>query len=419
MANAHVALITDLEPRSSHNLGSIGFDMYSDGVRRQAIDASARLGEPVATGKVQLAQDARQPDEPAFLLYMPVFQTGNGKRTLIGFVYNPLRGREFLNSAASSLGKRDVQVSLFDSTADPANLLAKRQLEGPGSRAIDRKIRFGQRDWVLRVSHKQPQSLSQLSLISLVLGLVLALLVTVIAWTVTRTAEEDSQLFEWLQQQASIRDTLIRELNHRVKNTLANVLSIIALTHQRSVGLDEFTDSITGRIRALSATHDLLSQNDWSDALVADVIGSELAPYYQPGEDGSAVEMNGPDLTLAPNDALSLGMAIHELATNAAKYGALSMLGGKVKLEWHPVTDKILEVNWRETGGPPVKMPTKNGFGRDLIEKIVAHQLQSKVDLRFEPDGVICTLRVPLRKPSEFSLRSRQPATASGEPSGQ
>ena len=137
---------------------------------------------------------------------------------------------------------------------------------------------------------------------------------------VDRGTEDEISLRNF-QEQASIRNSLTRELNHRVKNTLANVLSIIALTRRRSTSLDDFADGLDGRIRALSATHDLLTQSDWGATLVRAVVQAELRPYAHDAD--HAVEMQGPDVQLAPNDALSLGLAMHELATNASKYGAL------------------------------------------------------------------------------------------------
>jgi len=225
---------------------------------------------------------------------------------------------------------------------------------------------------------------------------------------VTRRASEDRMVLEWLSSQSAIRTSLTRELNHRVKNTLANVLSIIALTRRRAESLDDFADSLIGRVRALSATHDLLSQTDWSNAPISKVIYSELAPYMQDGE--KHVEITGPEVSLAPNDALSLGLAVHELATNAAKYGALSTTEGRVSIEWTLLSPEVVEVRWREMGGPPVRAPEKRGFGRDLIEKIVAQELKAEVELEFRPEGVECRLRVPVRQLSNFAIRAKRPA---------
>jgi two-component sensor histidine kinase len=229
----------------------------------------------------------------------------------------------------------------------------------------------------------------------------------VVARLLTQQAIEDQASLDWLAEQNSIRDTLTRELNHRVKNTLANVLSIVSLTRRRATNLDDFAEGLDGRIRALSATHDLLTQSEWGTTPIEAVINAELAPYAR---SEGALTTAGPDVELAPNDALSLGLAIHELATNAAKYGALSAAGGTVRVTWALDRDDLASVRWVESGGPPVPATRPRGFGTDLIEKIVAHELRHPVDLRFNKEGVLCTLYVPVRQPSEFELRARRRA---------
>ena len=186
----------------------------------------------------------------------------------------------------------------------------------------------------------------------------------------TRQAQEDEISLRKFQEQASIRNSLTRELNHRVKNTLANVLSIIALTRRRSTNLDDFADGLDGRIRALSAPHDLLTQSDWGATPIRAVVQAELRPYAHDAD--HAVEMQGPDVQLAPNDALSLGLAMHELATNASKYGALSRPGGQVTVHWKLESETLVRIEWLERGGPEVKVERGRGFGMDLIERIVA-----------------------------------------------
>jgi two-component sensor histidine kinase len=230
----------------------------------------------------------------------------------------------------------------------------------------------------------------------------------------TQQAIEDEASLKWFEEQASIRNSLTRELNHRVKNTLANVLSIIALTRRRASKLDEFADGLDGRIRALSATHDLLTKSDWGTTPVRAVIEAELLPYAQASD--HEVDLEGPEVELAPNDALSLGLATHELATNAAKYGALSKPGGKVAVHWKLVTANQLRIEWQESGGPPVAQRRGRGFGTDLIQRIVAQELKSPVELDFNPDGVRCVLTVPVRQPTEFAMRAGRGSTPAGPP---
>ena len=159
-------------------------------------------------------------------------------------------------------------------------------------------------------------------------------------------------------------------------------------------------------LRALSATHDLLMQREWRDAPVADIVRSELAPYMQ--DDDHHVSMHGPDVEVAPNDALSLGLALHELATNAAKYGSLSEPAGEVEISWWVEPGRHVTVDWREFGGPAVSEPGRRGFGMDLIERIVANELRQEVKVEFKPGGVECRILIPLRDRTAFAIRAEQ-----------
>lgn len=395
--------IVYLQPMTRDNRRAIGYDMYSDEVRRAAMDEAAHLGRPIVSGKVHLVQDRKESGAAGFLIYMPVFRGQGARRSLMGYVYSPFRAADFLDSAAELYTSEGVEVAIYDETMDENQLLALRKIPGEVGNAQGRRIDLGGRDWILRVTSKSQVTLSTLSRVTLFFGAIASLLVMAIGRLITKRAVEDRQVLEWLSRQSAIRDSLTRELNHRVKNTLANVLSIAALTRRRSTDIDDFTESLTARIKALSATHDLLSQTDWTNAPLGEVIRSELAPYMEGAE--THVDLSGPDIALAPNDAMSLGLAIHELATNAAKYGALSTHAGRIFVTWKELSQGTAEVHWREEGGPTVTEPTKRGFGRDLIEKIVAHELRSKVDLSFNPEGVECRFQVPVRTVGEFTLR--------------
>lgn len=398
------APVVYIDPPNAVNRNAIGFDMYSESARRTAMDAAARLGQPVASGLVQLAQDRGVPGKPGFIIYTPVFRGAGPARRIAGYVYSPFRAAEFLDSAAELYSNRGVEIAIYDEVRDPEHLLALRRVEGDNGMTIRRSIAVAQRRWIVEASLPAPGILSPLARAVLVFGAILSVFVLVLARMFTKRAAEDRVVLEWLTRQSSIRTSLTRELNHRVKNTLANVLSIVALTRRRSHDIDDFAESLIGRVRALSATHDILSQTDWSAAPIGEVIRSELAPYMEGDE--AHVEMTGPDISLAANEALSLGLAIHELATNAAKYGALSAEGGKVVIAWRMLSPQTAEVHWREEGGPPVRQPEGRGFGRDLIEKIVAAELKSDVDLKFPSEGVECRLLVPVRRLADFALRS-------------
>jgi len=271
-------------------------------------------------------------------------------------------------------------------------------------RTVAVPVMLVRRPMVLVVDAGERGALSNLSVAVLVFGTVLATLMMLMARMIAHQAAEDRASLGWLREQTSIRASLTRELNHRVKNTLANVLSIIALTRHRAASLDDFADTLTGRIRALSATHDLLTNSDWGPTGISALIAAELAPYAQGQE--SAVDLDGPSVDLAPNDALLLGLAIHELATNASKYGALSVVGGRVMVHWQRIEPDLARVQWQEVGGPPVSQERRRGFGTELLERIVAHELGHAIEMDFAPTGLACVLMVPVRVPAAFQIRA-------------
>ena len=399
------APVVYLLPETPANRMSVGFDMYSEPVRRDAMQRAIISGSAATSAPIELIQDRGRPDREGFTIYMPVATSPGGDK-IKGFVYTPLRADEFLGSATELLKDKDVEIALYDQVKVHENLLAKRSLPGRTGLSTEMPIEVADRRWILQVSNKLPGSLTPLSRLTLFFGAIAALLVLAIGQLITSRAIEDRKVLERLSSEAAIRNSLVRELNHRVKNTLANVLSIAALTRRRSTDIDDFNESLIARIRALSATHDILSQSEWTNAPLREVVRSELAPYME--GDGSRVDLSGPEILLAPNDAMSLGLAIHELATNAAKYGAFSREEGKTFVTWEWISPDRIELRWRETGGPPVVEPTQNGFGRDLIEKIVSHELGTDVQLEFKPEGVECTLHVPVRPTREFALRAQR-----------
>jgi PAS domain S-box-containing protein len=195
------------------------------------------------------------------------------------------------------------------------------------------------------------------------------------------------------------RKLLLDELNHRVKNSLATVQSIAMHTLGSAESPAAFNREFNERLMALSEAHDLLTRGDWLGANLQDVIVQELAPYH--GSDGSRIALRGADVRLDPRETLALGMVLHELATNAAKYGALSADAGLVDVMWERRQDEDganLRLIWTESGGPPVAQPRRRGFGSRLIERGLSHELGATANLSFDPGGVTCVIDVPLRQ---------------------
>jgi PAS domain S-box-containing protein len=179
---------------------------------------------------------------------------------------------------------------------------------------------------------------------------------------------------------------LLDELNHRVKNTLATVQSIAAGTAREAESIEAFRKSFNGRLVALSHAHDLLTRTSWDSAELGDIVRQTLAPYL--GRPGVVLE-EGPPVRLSPNAVVAVHMGLHEMATNAAKYGALAFETGRLELSWRIVPDDPPAVvfDWRESGVPNLRSPEREGFGTRLI-KAVGRELNARVEPRLQPDGL-------------------------------
>lgn len=184
---------------------------------------------------------------------------------------------------------------------------------------------------------------------------------------------------------------LLDELNHRVKNTLATVQSIASQTLRSAPDLASARSAFEARILALSKAHDILSARHWSDAELPAIIRQELAAF---GE--ARIAIDGPPVMLNPKAAIAIAMVVHELSTNAAKYGALSGPDGRVAIDWRLHEAGMLEFRWRETGGPAVTPPTHRGFGSRMVERVVCSELDGEWSCDYDPAGFSCVFRLPL-----------------------
>jgi two-component sensor histidine kinase/DNA-binding response OmpR family regulator len=198
------------------------------------------------------------------------------------------------------------------------------------------------------------------------------------------------------RKEAEERQALLaREVDHRAKNAMAIVQSIVRLTKANSIS--EYGAVIEGRLKALSRAHALLSESRWQGAEFAKLVDEELAPFRSANTD--RIRAAGPKVLLNPTTAQTLALALHELATNAAKYGALSQASGNLELKWDIEPDSIV-VDWRERGGPPVREPRSTGFGTRIITGSIERQLGGKATFDWHPDGLSCALRVPHYQPA-------------------
>jgi two-component sensor histidine kinase len=184
------------------------------------------------------------------------------------------------------------------------------------------------------------------------------------------------------------KQMLMAELEHRVKNALAVAQSLVVHTRASSETIDEFAEAFGGRLRAMGNAQDLLVRGNWRGAELAELVSATVGPYLPQPE---ALALCGPPVQLTPSLASSLAMILHELATNAAKYGAWSREGGCVEASWS-LSGRDLSFTWREAGGPPVAKPRRRGFGARMIEHNASYELGGSAKLDFRPDGLACVI---------------------------
>lgn len=392
-----------LEP---HDLGServIGYDMLSDPSRKAAMNRARDSGLISATGNVALVQEASSGNQAGVLLYAPVYRGADTpaseqarRAAVMGFVYTPLRIGDFVDGlTAGSLGevRRLMRVQLFDSTQDGhAEIMFDSSPGGNGSGGhFHAASTFDQngRQWMFRFASLpqfEERMKSDRARGGLAIGLALSLFVGALAASLAvrhiDMADANSQMA-----------LLTKELSHRVKNTLAIVQSIANRSLSDDRPISEGREVFTKRLHALARAHTFLLNSGWSGADLGELVISELAPF------GARAIIHGPDVKLQPQIAQTFALIVHELATNAIKYGSLSGDEGVVIVAWTLVRrDGIptLVFTWRETGGPPARVPARRGFGHTLLHQPLGAGSAMKPQVEFAASGFSYRIEAPL-----------------------
>ena len=409
-----------LEPEDARNQAALGFDMYSDPTRRAAMARARDSGRPAMSGKVELVQEIDAHKQAGFLIYVPVYEGGAipptpeaRRAALQGFVYAPFRAGDLLQAIFETISDKPYRYAIYHGDPEPENLLYRSPggaaEAGYGLRAV-RQIELAGERWttIYRAGPGFAASAArQLTWAFLIAGAIATLLLAAATWwqgQARLAAEREVAARKKIEARQKL---LMDELNHRVKNTLATVQSIASQSLRQAGDVESIRRNFEARLIALAQAHNLLTRDNWRGASLSELIETEFSPYLE--EATGRLEADGPPVWLAPNTAVALGMAIHELTTNAVKYGALSTRDGRVLLHWalsevDPDTDQ-LSILWREEGGPRVTPPTRRGFGSRLIVGGLAHQLDGEVRMDFPPEGVRCEIvfRTP-RSPSASML---------------
>lgn len=194
------------------------------------------------------------------------------------------------------------------------------------------------------------------------------------------------------------KELLVRELSHRVKNTMAMVMSLVRRTARNSATVDDYSRNLLGRLRAMADAHALLFETNWHRAELSEIVRRTLAPHLHGRGQRFRIE-EGPSVQVDPKAALALSMVINELTTNAVKYGALSHEQGYIEISWSyraRTEDHLLTLHWQEVDGPAVVLPDAEGFGTTLIQRSIQYELGGEVHLDYVPTGLVCDISFPV-----------------------
>jgi two-component sensor histidine kinase/CHASE1-domain containing sensor protein len=396
-----IIAVDRIEPMDWRNQRALGFNLYSETTRKGALDRAITTGEPVISGKLTLVQETTEESaeevQVGVLMVLPLYREGapadtpaERRAAVTGFVTSPFRMRDLVQGILSRWHRGAEQLArleIYDGDArDRDNLL----YESPtGATALARyaaatSIPLYERQWLIRATSTpafEAQSASKSPLLVALAGLAFSGVLSALAWSMIRQVQESRRSEQKIK-------LLLHEINHRSKNMLGVVQVVARNTAVSSP--EDFVERFSDRISAMAANQDLLVKNDWQGADFAELVRAQLAHIKD--MIGTRIVLQGEPMRLSAHAAQTIGMILHELATNAGKYGALSNATGLVTIAWQsaPTTDdgdERFAMSWIERGGPPVVAPTRRGFGTKVIDELARYEISADVRVGFSPIG--------------------------------
>ena len=390
-----------LEPQDERNKTALGFDMYHEERRRAAMIRAIRTGELSATAPVELVQEITKHKQSGFLLYLPFGQIDASTvvgEDVKGFVYAPFRAGDLHISA---IDQPNMQTVAFRTT-DNGHLLYEAASYAPddAQHFLTKELEVGGRTWQIELHETKAFYGSFQHLSSLVLGslsgiLACALAIATLAQqNAVRQAHEVKRVVEEALGQ---KEMLLQEMRHRIKNSIARVLAIARQTGANSNDIKEFLESFNARLHAMATSQDLLTRSKWARADLEQLLSSELKQVF--GEELEHCTFSGPTVELNEKATQAVGLACHELATNALKYGGVAEPGGKLEVTWQlfkQKKNKVIRLFWEESS-PSAQMPTdRKGFGTKLIDANIQGELGGTIIRTFKDQGLEAEIIIPM-----------------------
>lgn len=357
----------------------------------------------IGTGDwTEAAQAGDAHHQPTFVVLAPA-PSARGEPKFNGVAFGLVRTKDFAVAAINPGILRAGQVEIVQRTpAGEKRIFWSQAHSARLDAALSQDVQVFDQHWTLRYWPQARSGLSILGMVILFGGAAFALLLLAYVLLVQRRTIDLHAMLDAQLLQERERTAFVRELNHRVKNTLANVTSIISLTRNRTDDVQDFADMLLQRVRALAAGHTLLESGQWGPADLRAIFSTQLLAHDKIGD---RIALDGPSVEVVPQDALTIGLAVHELTTNSMRYGALSADQGRISVRWHVIEGNWVQVDWEESGGPVVVAPEKLGFGLMLVQRALAHELHRPIDITFDPAGFRCRFFFQLRQAKQFQLR--------------
>ncbi|MBZ9873935.1 CHASE domain-containing protein [Mesorhizobium sp. BR1-1-9] len=399
------------EPLDPSNKASIGYDMFTEPVRRAAIEKAMADDQQHASGLVQLGQETGAAQTfTGFLVFVRLnVETApdaiNASRSsTVGFLYAAFRARELFQIALSRAPLLPVNTEIYDGAVDPDHLLFRSEtppVSAFGDRLlVTRKISVAGRPWTVQFrptsAFSQPSSRAIPVMLGL-FGLLLAGAIALVARYQERAYEAASLLHETTEKSLLEKDLMLQEMKHRIKNSITRVLAIARQTASRASDVNEFSASFSARLQAMAASQDMLTRSRWQKADLGDLLRIELGQVF--GKELPEELLSGPEVLLDETTTQALGLTFHELATNALKYGEAGNTVGALRIEWTVEgrgRDRVLALSWQETGQKKVDAPATTGFGTKLIDLNVTRELRGTIHRDYRDDGLNVEIRIPL-----------------------
>ena len=395
-----MSAIVLLAPGDTRNLRAIGYDMYSEPLRREAMERARDSRRPALSAPVTLVQETSADQQVGALIY--IYTDGSRGVEREGFVYSPMRMGHLFD--VLTVGLPDIYLEVIDVAMPEPPLFVSPGLAQRGAKGLIRssmQLEIGGRTW--RMTSFTPPPLggwltrTPVAFLTAIASLLLSLLAAVAVHGLSAAERHTRQLSEVQARRLADQELHLREMSHRLKNVLARVVAMARQAARHADSTEEFVTALNQRLQAMAVAQDLLTRSASDGAELRDLIGAEIAQIYGMGQDFAAI--SGPRVILTPQQTQALGLSMHELATNSLKYGAGAMVGAELRISW--VIDsgeggERVDLLWEEITGLPGKAPERRGSGSRLLENCIRLELGGEIIYDYHDMGLRVRITFPL-----------------------